>query len=81
MRKYTIDDVKYTIGQNIKNARIAKGITQLELAGLAGMRRDKSGSSSICNIENGSHFPQPRNITRIANALNVDVFDLFKKLD
>lgn len=81
LRRYTVDDLRYTVGQNIRRARIEKGMTQLRLAELCGMRTDKSGASEICNIERGLHFPCPRNLTRIADALEVDVFSFFKKLD
>ena len=81
LRKYTVDDLRYTVGQNIRRARIEKGMTQLRLAELCGMRADKTGSQTICNVERGLHFPYPRNLTRIADALEVDVFSFFKKLD
>lgn len=81
MRRYTVDDLRYTVGQNIRRARIEKGMTQLRLAELCGMRADKTGSQTISNIERGLHFPYPRNLTMIADALEVEVFSFFKKLD
>lgn len=71
MRRYTVDDLRYTVGQNIRKARIEKGMTQLRLAELCGMRADKIGSQTICNIERGLHFPYPRNLTRIADRLKL----------
>lgn len=56
-------------------------MTQARLSELCGMRADKSGASEICSIERGIHFPYPRSLTRIADALEVDVFSFFKKLD
>lgn len=81
MRRYTVDDLRYTVGQNIRKARIEKGMTQIRLAELCGMRADKIGSQIICNTERGLHFPYLRNLTRIADVLEVDVFSFFKKLD
>ena len=81
MRKYTVDDLRYTVGQNIRNARLEKGMTQARLAELCGMKAVKSGSQTICNIERGLHFPYPRSLTRIADALGADVFSFFRKLD
>lgn len=81
LRKYTVDDLRYTVGQNIRKARTEKRMTQLRLAELCGMKSGKSGSQTICNIERGLHFPYPRSLTRIADALEADVFSFFKKLD
>jgi transcriptional regulator with XRE-family HTH domain len=81
LRRYTVDDLRYTVGQNIRKARTEKRMTQLRLAELCGMKSGKSGSQTICNIERGLHFPYPRSLTRIADALEADVFSFFKKLD
>lgn len=83
MRRYTVDDVKYTIGQNIKKARKAKGLTQKQLGEMAGMSSYESsnGHAAICHVECGINFPYPKTLVRIADALEVDVFDFFKKLE
>ena len=31
----------------------------------------------FCKMENGTHFPSPKNLVKIADALNVEVQDLF----
>lgn len=31
----------------------------------------------FCKMENGTHFPSPKNLVKIANALNIDIRELF----
>lgn len=59
------------VGAAIRKLREAKGITQEELAGAAGMMR-----SNISRIEAAKHRPTLETMERIAKALKVSVADL-----
>jgi transcriptional regulator with XRE-family HTH domain len=65
--------IKATFGKNVKFLRFRKEYSQ---AGLA----EKADISIIflSNIERGVKFPKPEVMSRIAKALEVDVFELFK---
>jgi transcriptional regulator with XRE-family HTH domain len=65
--------IKATLRKNIKLLRSHKELTQ---AGLA----EKAGISIIflSSIERGTKYPKPDVLARIANALEVEVFELFK---
>lgn len=70
-----------TLGQNIRNAREARGLTQLALAQAIGHKGDgqedcKSGlggSSYISRLETGAHPPKLETLYRIAAALDTPV--------
>lgn len=53
-----------------------KGLTQVELAELAGVAQ-----ATISSIENGKKNPSFDTLERIAKALQVDVFDLLSRDD
>jgi transcriptional regulator with XRE-family HTH domain len=65
--------IKATLGKNIKFLRSRKEFTQAVLA-------EKAGISIIflSSIERGAKYPKPDILARIANALAVEVFELFK---
>jgi transcriptional regulator with XRE-family HTH domain len=65
--------VKATLGRNIKFFRSRRNFTQAVLA-------EKADISIIflSSIERGTKYPQPDVLARIANALKVEVFELFK---
>ena len=65
--------IKDTLGKNIKFLRFRKEYSQADLA-------EKADISIIflSNIERGIKFPKPEGMSRIAKALNVEVFELFK---
>mgnify|MGYP000938519064 FL=1 len=66
------DDAK-KLGENLKNIRTKKNITQTELAKTLGV--DKS---FVSNIENGKTNPTLSTITNLAQALNVSANELLK---
>lgn len=80
MRRYTVNDIRYTVGQNIMAARKKRGLSQRQLGILAGMT-GKNSVVQICNIERGMSFIRLVHLAGIADALGVDVFSFFKKLD
>jgi transcriptional regulator with XRE-family HTH domain len=65
--------IKATLGKNIKFLRFRKKYSQADLA-------EKADISIIflSNIERGVKFPKPEVMSRIATALEVEVFELFK---
>jgi transcriptional regulator with XRE-family HTH domain len=54
--------------------RREKGLSQQELADLAGV-----GQDSISAIETGKHEPHPRTLRKLAKALNIEVADFFRE--
>jgi transcriptional regulator with XRE-family HTH domain len=65
--------IKAILGKNIKLLRTNMGLTQAVLA-------EKANISVIflSSIERGTKFPKPDILARIADALNAEVFELFK---
>ncbi|MDR1637995.1 MAG: helix-turn-helix domain-containing protein [Treponema sp.] len=65
--------VKATLGKNIKFLRSRRGFTQAVLA-------EKAGISIIflSSVERGTKYPKPGVLARIAQALEVEIFELFK---
>jgi len=65
--------LKVQFGQQVKELRRVQGITQEHLANAAGLTTE-----SISNIERGIFGPRFENIEKLAQALNVDVKELFE---
>jgi transcriptional regulator with XRE-family HTH domain len=65
--------IKAILGKDIKFLRSRRGLTQAALA-------EKANISIIflSSIERGSKYPKPDVLARIAEALEVEVFELFK---
>jgi len=65
--------IKATLGINIKSLRSKKNYTQSFLA-------EKADISVIflSSIERGTKYPKPATLAKIADALEVEVFELFK---
>lgn len=65
--------LKATLGKNIKFFRSRNGLTQAVLA-------EKADISIIylSSIERGTKYPKADILARIANVLDVEVFELFK---
>lgn len=66
---------KPSLGQNIKRARKAKGITQLALAHAIGYTGDDAGAY-ISRVESNGQAPRIDTLQRIAEALSVAVCSL-----
>jgi transcriptional regulator with XRE-family HTH domain len=60
--------------ESVRRMRREKGLSQQELAELAGV-----GQDSISAIETGKHEPHPRTLRKLAMALDVEVADFFKE--
>jgi len=58
-------------GDAVRNARLARGIAQEELAALAGIERSHMGK-----MERGEHLPTLALILKVANALKMSAAEL-----
>jgi transcriptional regulator with XRE-family HTH domain len=67
-----VGTIQKQFGERIKDLRLAKGLSQEELAFRAGMHRTYLGG-----IERGERNPSLKNIEAIARALNVALPELF----
>ena len=67
-------EIKTALGKNIKYLRFHKQFSQADLAEKADI-----SITFLSNIERGLKFPKPDIISQIAEALEVEVFELFKK--
>lgn len=65
-------DINTQLGARIKELRKAKNITQEELVEIIG-----SDTNNLSRIENGKKFMSADKLSKIADALNVDIKDLF----
>jgi transcriptional regulator with XRE-family HTH domain len=64
--------IKDTLGKNIKILRARRGLSQADLSEKADI-----SINFLSNIERGIKFPQPNMLSKIANALGVEVNELF----
>lgn len=71
-----MNNLKTKLGQRIKYLRKKLNITQETLAELINM-----DITSLSKIETGRNYPQPETVEKIANALNVDIAQLFSFQD
>lgn len=67
------DELKKLFGKRVRLIRKSKNLTQEKLSEMTDM-----DPQHFCKMENGTHFPSPKNLVKIANALNVDIKELFK---
>lgn len=63
------------IGEEVKTARTAKGLTQDELAGLVGISRNY-----ISDIERGQYTPSVKTLAALAATLDIDLNFLTKNV-
>lgn len=64
--------LKKKFGLRVKELRKALKMTQDQLAEKMNM-----DTPNLCRIENGTHFPQTKNLEKLAQILNVQVRELF----
>jgi len=67
-----MSNLKKKFGKRVKELRKSRGYTQEKVAELINLE-----PPNISKMESGTHFPLPENIEKLANALNVEVKDLF----
>jgi len=61
-----------SLGENIKNARIKKGLSQQKLAELISDEKITFGNTAISNWENGISKPDADTLCALCGALDVD---------
>jgi len=66
-------EIKTALGTNIKNLRSHRQYSQAELA-----ERADISITFLSNIERGVKFPKPAILSQLSQALEVEVFELFK---
>ncbi len=67
-------DVKSRVARNVRALRGERGLTQEELAAQASIH-----STYLSAVEGGKRNPSLEVLDRLANALRVDVSELFRK--
>ena len=67
-----MSSLKLKFGKRLRELRRSVGMTQEQLAELVNIE-----PPNLSKIECGMHFPQPDKIEKIAQALNVDIKELF----
>ncbi len=72
---YNIENIKTAFGDRLRAIRISKDLSQEKLAELADLDR-----TYISGVERGIRNVSLVNICRLANALGIDIKDLFKDL-
>jgi len=66
-------EIKATLGNNIKLFRAHRQYSQADLAEKADI-----SITFLSNIERGLKYPKPATLSQIADALNVEAYELFK---
>ncbi|MDI4655359.1 helix-turn-helix domain-containing protein [Xanthobacter autotrophicus] len=66
-------DVRARVGQNVQKVRRDKGLSQEELAHRANIHQ-----TYLSGVEGGKRNPSVLVLARIANALEIDIIDLFR---
>lgn len=76
MRIYTEDDLKYTVGERLRDERVRQGYSQGKLV----KKLSIVTRSQYSRWENGIVMPSAKNLCEVAKVLNICVLDLFKPL-
>ncbi|HYJ78048.1 MAG TPA: helix-turn-helix transcriptional regulator [Longimicrobiaceae bacterium] len=75
-RAWVLEEPKITLAANVAILRSERGLTQQQLAELAGIHQPR-----IAEIERGDGNPRLKTLARIASALRVDVAVLLTRED
>ncbi|MCD7879339.1 MAG: helix-turn-helix transcriptional regulator [Candidatus Gastranaerophilales bacterium] len=67
-----VDEIDKKVGMNIRVERVKRNISQEGLADMSGLARSTMGI-----VERGEQSPSLQTITKISNALNIDLYKLF----
>ena len=65
-------DIKKNVGKRIREYRKSKSYTQDELAEIVGI-----DTVSLSKIETGRNYPSSENLMKLAEALDVEVYEFF----
>jgi transcriptional regulator with XRE-family HTH domain len=66
-------DLARVLGRNVRELRLARGLTQEDLEGLTGLKR-----SYISDMERGGRNPTVKAIQRLAEAFEVEPAELLR---
>ena len=66
-------ELKEKVGKNIKFFRFRRQLSQADLA-----EKAQISITSLSDIERGNNFPQAKTLCNLAQALDVEVWSLFK---
>jgi transcriptional regulator with XRE-family HTH domain len=69
-------ELKEKVGKNIKFFRFRRQLSQADLAGKA-----QISITSLSDIERGNNFPQAKTLCNLAQALDIEVWSLFRGED
>jgi len=69
-------ELKEKVGKNIKFFRFRRQLSQADLA-----EKAKISVTSLSDIERGNNFPQAKTLCNLAQALDVEVWSLFRGED
>lgn len=64
--------LKFQLGQKIQALRKKRRLTQEQFAEIIGI-----DPKNVSKIENGNNYPSPETLSAIAEALGVEVYELF----
>ena len=67
------EELKSLFGKNVRNLRKKYKLTQENLAELIDIE-----PANVSKMENGTHFPSLRTLTRLINILGLDISNLFE---
>lgn len=67
-------DIVRALGENVRRCRVARGMSQEELAFAAEMKR-----SYVSDLERGTRNPSVRALGRLAAALGVEAAELVRR--
>lgn len=67
-----MDNIKKRLGRLIQELRKSNKLTQEQLA-----EKIEIGTSNISYIETGKFYPTPDTLSKIAKALNVEIYELY----
>ena len=71
-----VQELKDTLGQNIKTRRESRGWNQEELSVKAGISKN-----TISDIETGQKFARANTLVKLAESLETEVYELLKPKD
>ena len=70
------NELKSILGKNIKFFRLRRQFSQADLAEKANI-----SITFLSNIERGNNYPQAGTLCNLANALGINIWELFKEED
>jgi transcriptional regulator with XRE-family HTH domain len=75
MKKYTENQLQFLIklGQNIRHARVLRGITQQDISAITGIEE-----SQLSRIENGKTNATINSIKKIADTIKTTMLEVFE---